>query len=195
MPFAKPLPVWNAPGVDIPQALIDGGWALNDYPPADFFNRHWYLTYQALKELQEKAAEKTDIVAVEDASLTKKGVVQLSNSTGSTSESLAATPKAVKLVADALGTKETPAGAQLKADHTSHVRKWLNEDVNGIFTTVEYYRTSDKTLAARAVLSGGTSPLYTARTITKYAADGVTALVTVTCPLTYNANGVLISEV
>ncbi|WP_249940961.1 tail fiber protein, partial [Escherichia coli] len=37
-------------------------------------------------------------VALEDASTTKKGIVQLSSATNSTSESLAATPKAVKAV-------------------------------------------------------------------------------------------------
>ncbi|NZC99654.1 tail fiber protein [Escherichia coli] len=39
-------------------------------------------------------------MALEDASTTKKGVVQLSSATNSTSESLAATPKAVKVVND-----------------------------------------------------------------------------------------------
>ncbi|MCS1214248.1 phage tail protein, partial [Escherichia coli] len=39
-------------------------------------------------------------VALEDASTTKKGIVQLSSATNSTSESLAATPKAVKAAYD-----------------------------------------------------------------------------------------------
>ncbi|AEJ57939.1 phage tail fiber repeat family protein [Escherichia coli UMNF18] len=39
-------------------------------------------------------------MALEDASTTKKGVVQLSSATNSTSETLAATPKAVKSAYD-----------------------------------------------------------------------------------------------
>ncbi|UUF20632.1 Phage tail fiber protein [Escherichia coli] len=39
-------------------------------------------------------------MALEDASTTKKGIVQLSSATNSTSETLAATPKAVKSAYD-----------------------------------------------------------------------------------------------
>ncbi|KDW03372.1 phage tail fiber repeat family protein [Escherichia coli 2-156-04_S3_C1] len=39
-------------------------------------------------------------MALEDASTTKKGIVQLSSATNSTSETLAATPKAVKAAND-----------------------------------------------------------------------------------------------
>nr|MBI9839061.1 prophage tail fiber N-terminal domain-containing protein [Escherichia coli] len=45
-----------------------------------------------------RAEDIASAVALEDASTTKKGIVQLSSATNSTSESLAATPKAVKAV-------------------------------------------------------------------------------------------------
>lgn len=48
----------------------------------------------------DRAEEIAGAVAMEDASLTTKGVVKLSNATNSTSESLAATPKAVKSAYD-----------------------------------------------------------------------------------------------
>ncbi|WP_409218850.1 tail fiber domain-containing protein [Escherichia coli] len=48
----------------------------------------------------KRAEDIASAVALEDASTTKKGVVQLSSATNSTSESLAATPKAVKVVND-----------------------------------------------------------------------------------------------
>ncbi|MCU7296511.1 prophage tail fiber N-terminal domain-containing protein [Escherichia albertii] len=48
----------------------------------------------------DRAEEIAGAVAMEDASLTTKGVVKLSNATNSTSESLAATPKAVKAAND-----------------------------------------------------------------------------------------------
>ncbi len=44
-------------------------------------------------------------MGLEDASTTKKGIVQLSSSTDSTSETLAVTPKAVKIVMDETKTK------------------------------------------------------------------------------------------
>ncbi|HIH5327396.1 TPA: tail fiber domain-containing protein [Escherichia coli] len=48
----------------------------------------------------KRAEDIASAVALEDASTTKKGVVQLSSATNSTSETLAATPKAVKVVND-----------------------------------------------------------------------------------------------
>ncbi len=48
----------------------------------------------------KRAEDIASAVALEDASTTKKGIVQLSSATNSTSESLAATPKAVKSAYD-----------------------------------------------------------------------------------------------
>ncbi|EFI2882117.1 tail fiber protein, partial [Escherichia coli] len=48
----------------------------------------------------KRAEDIASVVALEDASTTKKGVVQLSSATNSTSETLAATPKAVKAAND-----------------------------------------------------------------------------------------------
>jgi hypothetical protein len=69
-----------------------------------------------------------------------------------------------------------------------------NKDAEGIFTTVEYKR-NDGTLAIRSVLSGGTTPRYTTRTITYYAENGTTLQKTTTRTLTYDSDDVLISEV
>jgi hypothetical protein len=68
------------------------------------------------------------------------------------------------------------------------------KDSNGIFTVVEYKR-PDGTLYAKSVLSGGTSPQYTTRTITYYAADGATVIKTDPYTLIYDTDGDLISEV
>lgn len=46
-----------------------------------------------------------DVISLEDASLTKKGIVKLSSATDSVSEALAATPKAVKTVMGEVQTK------------------------------------------------------------------------------------------
>ncbi|HAX6717211.1 TPA: phage tail protein [Escherichia coli] len=48
----------------------------------------------------KRAEDIADAVSLEDASTTKKGIVQLSSATNSTSETLAATPKAVKAAND-----------------------------------------------------------------------------------------------
>lgn len=53
----------------------------------------------------ERAEEIADAIGLEDASLTVKGIVRLSNDTNSTAENLAATPKAVKTVMDVANTK------------------------------------------------------------------------------------------
>lgn len=71
----------------------------------------------------------------------------------------------------------------------------LNKDAEGIFTTIEHRRKSDDTLARKSVLSGGSSPQYTTRTVTYYDADGITVVKTDTFALSYDSDGVLISEV
>ncbi|WP_307188802.1 hypothetical protein [Caldicellulosiruptor owensensis] len=70
----------------------------------------------------------------------------------------------------------------------------LDQDVNGIFTKVIYYR-HDGTKFMESVLSGGTSPQYTTRTETYYAADGTTVVETRTYQQYYNSNGEWIKEV
>lgn len=95
---------------------------------------------------------------------------------------------------DDLAAKETPAGAQLKIDHASYKVARTNKDAEGVFTTVEYRRKSDNTLAARSVLSGGTSPQYTTRTVTFYAANGTTVVRTDTFTITYDVDGEWVGE-
>ncbi|MCM5445361.1 phage tail protein, partial [Escherichia coli] len=59
----------------------------------------------------KRAEDIASAVALEDASTTKKGIVQLSSATNSTSESLAATPKAVKAAYDLANGKYTAQDA------------------------------------------------------------------------------------
>lgn len=91
--------------------------------------------------------------------------------------------------------KETPDGSRKKIEQTSYSKSKSNKDAEGIFTTVEYRRKSDNSLAIKAVLSGGTSPQYTTRTITYYALDGTTVEKTETFSLSYDADGDYVSEV
>jgi hypothetical protein len=68
------------------------------------------------------------------------------------------------------------------------------KDSNGIFTQIDYKR-YDGTLFARSVLSGGTSPSYTTRTVTYYDTDGTTVLDTVVYTISYDGDGDVSSEV
>ncbi|EEP8087717.1 shikimate transporter [Salmonella enterica subsp. enterica] len=57
------------------------------------------------EDAAKRAEEIADVISLEDASLTKKGIVKLSSATDSDSEALAATPKAVHAVMDEVQTK------------------------------------------------------------------------------------------
>lgn len=71
----------------------------------------------------------------------------------------------------------------------------LNKDLEGIFTTIEHRRKTDDTLISKSVLSGGTSPKYTIRTVTYYESNGTTVRNTYTYALSYDVDGALVSEV
>ncbi|EBQ9635585.1 prophage tail fiber N-terminal domain-containing protein [Salmonella enterica subsp. enterica serovar Coeln] len=57
------------------------------------------------EEAAKRAEDIADVISLEDAGLTKKGIVKLSSATDSDSEALAATPKAVKTVMGEVRTK------------------------------------------------------------------------------------------
>ncbi|WP_419957205.1 hypothetical protein [Psychrobacillus psychrotolerans] len=57
MPFIKPLPEWQATGTEPPLSLKQMGWQMGVKPPSDYFNYLQNRSYEALKELQEKAGE------------------------------------------------------------------------------------------------------------------------------------------
>ncbi|EEI7805912.1 phage tail protein, partial [Salmonella enterica] len=57
------------------------------------------------EDAAQRAEDIADVISLEDASLTKKGIVKLSSATDSDSEALAATPKAVKDVMSETQTK------------------------------------------------------------------------------------------
>ena len=86
------------------------------------------------------------------------------------------------------------AAIQKTIERTDYRTYKTGKDANGIFTTVEQKR-NDGTLAIRYVLSGGTSPSYTTRTITYYDTDGATLVKTTVRTLSYDGGGSLISEV
>lgn len=124
--------------------------------------------------------------AIADASTAQKGIVQLTDSVSNTSKTTAATPNSVKQVNDAFVSH--------KADTVSYSVYKSNLDANGIYTTVDHKRT-DGSLILQSVLSGGTSPQYTTRAETYYKSDGTTVDKTVTYTISYDVNGMVVSEV
>ncbi|EAW5151251.1 hypothetical protein FFD44_20785 [Salmonella enterica] len=70
-------------------------------PPRSITFHIWTATGAAATRAEDaakRAEDIADVISLEDASLTKKGIVKLSSATDSDSEALAATPKAVKTV-------------------------------------------------------------------------------------------------
>ena len=89
------------------------------------------------------------------------------------------------------GVQSELDGLQEKTGPLTTVR--LNKDANDIFTEIQYKR-ADTSLYMKSVLSGGTSPKYTTRTETFYAADGTTVVLTQVYTLSYTGDD-LTSEV
>lgn len=67
-------------------------------------------------------------------------------------------------------------------------------DSEGVWATIEWFRADDDTKAMKSVLSGGTSPKYTTRTVTEYAANGTTVVRTTAYTLSYDTNDELEDE-
>ncbi|NAI65382.1 phage tail protein [Escherichia coli] len=104
-----------------------------------------------------------------DATLTSKGIVQLSNATNSTSEKLAATPKAVKAAYDLADGKYTAQNAttaqkgivQLSSDtnSTSETRAATPKAVKEVFDLTKQKQPADVTLTALAGLATAANKL------------------------------------
>ncbi|MBD7944701.1 hypothetical protein H9650_11300 [Psychrobacillus sp. Sa2BUA9] len=79
MPFTKPLPHWEAPGIEPPTSLRENGWKAGIKPPDEYFNYLQNKAYEALKELQEYAVHKDEmdlsgVATKEDLKVVKEGL-------------------------------------------------------------------------------------------------------------------------
>lgn len=70
----------------------------------------------------------------------------------------------------------------------------LNKDGFGVFTEIQWKR-PDETLAKKTVLSNGTPPYYTLKTVSCYEEDGTTIKEIKEYELTYDQDNDLVSEV
>ncbi|MDN0102961.1 phage tail protein [Yersinia bercovieri] len=119
---------------------------------------------QVLLSIQKLVSE--GIPELKDASLTQKGVVQLSSSTGSTSEVLAATPKAVKAALDASLPID---GIAASATKLATARKIGGVDFDGTKDiTLPFINTTD----ANVQLAGNLTAQGSLIAKTNIAADG-----------------------
>ncbi|NZD38769.1 prophage tail fiber N-terminal domain-containing protein [Escherichia coli] len=104
----------------------------------------------------KRAEDIASAVALEDASTTKKGIVQLSSATNSTSETLAATPKAVKAAYDLANGKYT-------AQDATTAQKGIVQLSNATNSTSEMLAATPKSVKAAYDLANGK---YTAQDAT-----------------------------
>ncbi|MEX3262004.1 phage tail protein, partial [Escherichia coli] len=104
----------------------------------------------------KRAEDIASAVALEDASTTKKGIVQLSSATNSTSESQAATPKAVKAAYELANGKYT-------AQDATTAQKGIVQLSNATNSTSEMLAATPKSVKAAYDLANGK---YTAQDAT-----------------------------
>ena len=97
-------------------------------------------------------------------------------------------------VVDALDTDLTAHKADVAAHGDALNIYRSDKDANDIFTKIEWKLPNDK-LVKKSILSGGTSPKYTTRTVTYYESDGVTIKLSKSYTITYDTNDDMTSEV
>lgn len=173
------LPLWLNPGVEPPESLKINGWQPGMKPSAQNMNWLFNRTYEVLKELQEKLQNSEDLSHIQQM------VIELEQD----------------LTAHADNNElHLQPGERKKWNDVSTVVSALkmiksDKDANGTFTTVKTYRKADNTLYQESILSGGTSPNYTTRTVKTYDVDGISVVQQDVYTLTYDEDGTLISEV
>lgn len=181
--MAEQLPKWDAVGVEPPTVLKTDGWQPGVKPAAQHMNWIFNRIYKCLEEIQLNGG--TDEIQQELAALQELVAAHQS-------ENVKHITAEERLLWNG---KETPDGARKKIEQTSFSTIKSNKDAEGIYTIVEQRRKTDGTLAVKAVLSGGTSPHYTTRTLTYYALDGTTVEKTETFSISYDTDGDFVSEV
>ncbi|MGE7880161.1 hypothetical protein [Peribacillus muralis] len=78
MPFNQALlPVWTAVGSAPPDSKKNIGYLPDEHPPADWWNWQMNLTYRALKELQDNAADKTPVTTTANGLMSKEDKIKL----------------------------------------------------------------------------------------------------------------------
>lgn len=73
MSFNEQLPRWDDEGVEPPDSKKTNGWDAGDKPPAPYFNWIFNRIYKVFQELFSKAAEKTDLIALQ-ADVTQRAI-------------------------------------------------------------------------------------------------------------------------
>jgi hypothetical protein len=107
MPYSEPLPEWAAPGVEPSEDIKVNGWRAAQRPPASYFNWIHFVTYRALKELQQHALHDERLYSdVDLADTSKVATAAAAKKAVDTAKSYADT-KIAALVNSAPGTLDT----------------------------------------------------------------------------------------
>ncbi len=157
--------------------MVDGNETFNI---ETMLNENWDKIDEAVGQVREELGNID--VDIPEASLTEKGIVQLSSATNGTRENVAATEKAVKAAYDqgAQGAT-TAASANEKADNIKNSLDTFRSEYDANVTTVNS-ALAQKAPVANPVFSGtpkvGGSPIITSGNISNY----------VSPPINYDGN-------
>ena len=170
--------------------MVDGYTASNSSGDIPISNGtlNTNLNADMVDGLHTATASTVSTVAARDASgnLTAKSLIS-DVAQGTAPLTVTSNTVVNNLNADMLGGRHLP-----ELDQYNMYRSAI--DANSIFTQVDYKR-YDNTLFIRSILSGGTSPSYTTRTVTYYDLNGSTVLYTKVYTISYDGNGNITSEV
>ncbi|AOH54497.1 hypothetical protein ABE28_009040 [Peribacillus muralis] len=102
MPFNQVLlPVWTAVGSAPPESKKNIGYLPDEHPPADWWNWQMNLTYRALKDLQDNAADKTPVTTTTNGLMSKEDKIKLNGvSTGANNYVHPSTHPATMIIQD-----------------------------------------------------------------------------------------------
>jgi methyl-accepting chemotaxis protein len=141
----------------------------------------------------------TDVGALEttvgtlstDVGTLSTDVGALETTVGTLSTDVGTIESDVNALESSVVTLSTSVGDLYVQEHLS--TELSGKDAEGIFTSVTYKR-PDGTTYKTSVLSGGTSPMYTVRTETRYELNGTTVKWVNVYDLVYDVNDDLVSE-
>lgn len=139
MAYTAGLPTWNKAGVAPNATKQNAGWGVDENPPADWFNWQWNLTFKALQELQQKAANI-------DGSLSFTGQIKSAVAVGTAPLVVVSTTKVANLNADMVDDMHAATAAT--------VSTLAARDASGDITARRFV----------SALATGTAPLQVAST-------------------------------
>lgn len=104
MAYEKTVQDFTAVGTDLPESKLSEGFLAGEKPPANWFNSLFNRMTQAIKELQEKSAEKEEISEIIGSSAQKYSYTATIPTTGWSSSA----PYTLDILIDGILATDTP---------------------------------------------------------------------------------------